>query len=143
MSLNKTKVLNGPVTMVCYGLVEEAETEVLRVEGLKKDTLTLNVEDVEEELEDSTTDLIGRKGNGEFSHSELDLTDLAKVNDDLTKVEFEFPGKVKKVVFTKPASLSEGYGWMVRPKVDAGKTKIVVNKTVMGDNWPFTLPAIT
>jgi hypothetical protein len=143
MSLDKTKVLNGPVTMVCYGLDEtEAEEEKLRIEGLKKDSLTLNSEDEVDSLEDRIDDLIGRNGTGEIVFSEVDNTDLALINDDLTKVEFEFPGKAKKVTFTKPATTSEGLGWMVRPKVEGGKTKITVKKFVIGDNWPFVIGAI-
>lgn len=143
MSLDKTKVLNGPVTMVCYGLdAEEAEEEKLRIEGLKKDSLTLNTEDEVDSLEDRVDDLVGRNGTGEMVFSEVDNTDLALVNDDLTKVEFEFPGKAKKVTFTKPTATSEGLGWMVRPKVEGGKTKITVKKFVIGDNWPFTIGTI-
>ena len=86
MSLDKTKVLNGPVTMVCYGLdAEEAEEEKLRIEGLKKDSLTLNSEDEVDSLEDRVDDLIGRNGTGEIVFSEVDNTDLALINDDLTK----------------------------------------------------------
>jgi hypothetical protein len=140
MSLDKTKVLNGPVTMVCYG--GDPEAEVLKVEGLKKDSLTLNTEDEVDSLEDRVDDLVGRNGTGEMVFSEVDNADLALINDDLTKVEFQFPGKSKKVTFTKPTSTSEGLGWMVRPKVEGGKTKITVKKFVIGDNWPFTIGAI-
>lgn len=131
MSLNKAKVLNGPVTIIGY----TGEAEVFRYEGLKKDSLSLNTEDEVEELEDRTSDLIGRNGTGEMTFSELDTTDLALINDDIDKVEFVFSSKSKKVTFTDPDS--------VRPKVESGKTKIIIKKFVSGDAWPFVIAAVS
>ena len=137
--MDAAKVLNGPITMICY----TGETETLKVEGVKKDVLSLNTEDEVEELEDRTSDLIGRTGTAELTTSELDGTDFGKVKDTIDKVEFLFPNKSKKVTFTKPATVADGLGWMVRPKVDNGKTKITVKVFVPGDNMPFTIGAIT
>lgn len=137
--MDAAKVLNGPITMIGY----TAEVETVKIEGVKKDVLSLNTEDEVEELEDRTSDLIGRTGTAELTTSELDGTDFGKVKDTIDKVEFLFPNKSKKVIFTKPTSVSEGLGWMVRPKVDNGKTKITVKVFVPGDNLPFTIGAIT
>lgn len=129
MSLDKTKVLNGPFSIVAMADV----TEKFNYSGIKKDSLSISTEDVIEELEDRTTDLIGRNMTAELTISELDTTDLAAISDLIDDIQITFPNKTKKITITDPDE--------VRPKVEGGKTKITIKKFVAGDAWPFTIGA--
>jgi len=129
MSLDKTKVLNGPFNIVAMA----SAVEKMNYAGLKKDSLTLSTEDVVEELEDRTTDLVGRTMTAELVISELDTTSLADINDLIDSVEITFPNKTKKITITSPDE--------VRPKVEGGKTKVTIKKFVAGDAWPFAIGA--
>jgi hypothetical protein len=101
---------------------------VFEYAGLKNDALAMNTEDITEELEDYTTELVGRQLTAEATLSEVDNTDLAAI-ETAASVEIAFPNKGKVITITPDE---------VRPKVDAGKTKIVIRKFIAGDNWPFT-----
>lgn len=137
--MDKAKILNGPVSIVGYN----GEIEAFRFGGLKKDVLSLSTEDIAEELEDYSSDLVGRKLTAEFVTGEYDPADLSEVKDSVDKIEFEIHGKSKKITVTKPATIADGMAWMVRPKIDGGKAKISVTKMVLGDAWPFAVGALS
>ena len=129
MSLDKTKVLNGP-----FNIIGNADSvEKFSFTGLKKDSITLNTEDTVEELEDRKTDLIGRTLTVELVVSESDTTDMADINDLIDDIKITFPNKSKMITITDPDE--------VRPKLEGGKTKITIKKFVAGDVWPFTIGA--
>jgi len=125
MSLTKAKVLSGPFTITGY---DALAAEVFEYSGLKSDALVLNTEDEINELEDFTTELVGRHLTAEATISELNTTDLDAIESAAT-VEIAFPNK-GKVITIAPDE--------VRPKVDNGKTKIIMRKFAAGDTWPFT-----
>lgn len=122
--LTKTKIINGPFNLTLMaGIVEK-----YIITGLKKDALTLSVENQVEELEDGSEDFQGRTLSAEATFSQLDSADLGSIEDDtVDSVVVEFPSKNKTVTIATPGS--------ILASVDNLKTKITIKKFAASRAW--------
>lgn len=122
--LDKTKVINGPFNLTFLaGLAEKYS-----ISGLKKDALSLSVENQTEELEDGSEDFLGRSLTAEATFSQLDSADLTSIEDQtIDSVVVEFSAKNKTVTIPLPGS--------ILASIDNLKTKITIKKFAASKVW--------
>ena len=122
--LDKTKIINGPFNLILMA----AAVEIYTITGLKKDALSLSVENQVEELEDGSEDFLGRMLTAESTFSQLNGVDLTSIEDDtVDSVVVEFPSKNKTVTIAAPGS--------ILASVDNLKTKITIKKFASSKVW--------
>jgi len=122
MAIDRTKTFAGPFDL---DLLDESQTSIFSISGLKKDAVTFGVEskEITEELEDDSEEIFngGKKLVIECTFSEVDTADLDAIETGaVASVKITFTAKNKTITIDSPTNISVS--------IDSLKSKIKITK---------------